>query len=90
MTIALRHFIFLDVLCLRYPHHDEEAAEQLPKSEHGRLHIQAAIWWSMRSEAPRARYEWSEAHRLGELSERTTTIYAFHSIRLQMNEMKPE
>lgn len=65
MLLALNYFTFWDVLRGGNPHHDEEEASDLPASEHGQLHADAAVWWAYRGQAPRARFEWAEARRLG-------------------------
>ena len=64
---ALNYFTIWDFLRGCHPHHDEDEATDLPVADHARLHAEAAVWWAYRGQAPRARFEWAEALRLGEL-----------------------
>jgi tetratricopeptide (TPR) repeat protein len=67
-VMSLKTIPLIDFMRGAAPQHDEAFANTLPPREHGELHVKAAIWWTHRGEAPRARYEWSEARRLGGLS----------------------
>jgi tetratricopeptide (TPR) repeat protein len=67
--MATSYFTVIDFIRGAAPQHDEQTAKMLSDRQHGILHAKAAPWWASRGQAPRAKHEWSEARRLGGMTE---------------------